>query len=176
MSAYVYKLIEQSTGKWYIGSRTKSGCHPDDGYMSSSKIVKQKVSESPDNWSKVIIAVGESADMIELETTLLKESDAKNNQSSYNQHNGDGKFSNAGRPHTDETRRKISESNKGKPRLKSESDEEKRIQAVKLAIKGKPQSFSHKAKRAAAMLGKAQSPEHIEKRRAAIKAFYERNK
>lgn len=176
MTAYVYKLIEQSTGKWYIGSRTKTGCHPDDGYMGSSKIVKQKVFENSLDWSKTIIATGAVSDMVKLETRLLRELDAKNDPLSYNQHNGDGKFSNAGQQHTQETRRKISESNKGKPRIKSESDEEHRINAVRLALLGKPRSENHKAKRSASMTGKTQSPEHIAKRKAALQAYYKQNK
>ena len=38
--AFLYKWIEISTDKWYIGSRTANGCHPTDGYICSSKIVK----------------------------------------------------------------------------------------------------------------------------------------
>ena len=33
--AYVYKWIHIPTGKWYIGSRTRVGSHPDDGYYCS---------------------------------------------------------------------------------------------------------------------------------------------
>jgi hypothetical protein len=37
---FVYKWTELSTGKWYIGAHYSKGCHPEDGYICSSKTVK----------------------------------------------------------------------------------------------------------------------------------------
>jgi hypothetical protein len=39
--AYVYKWTHIPTSKWYVGSRTAPGCHPDDGYICSSKLIKE---------------------------------------------------------------------------------------------------------------------------------------
>ena len=35
--AYLYKWTNTTNKKWYIGSRTKEGCHPNDGCICSSK-------------------------------------------------------------------------------------------------------------------------------------------
>ena len=94
--AYVYKWTELATGKWYIGSRTRHGAHPDDGYICSSRILKPLIKQSPNAWQREIIATGEATEMLELETKLLVELDAKNDPMSYNLHNGDGKFTTLG--------------------------------------------------------------------------------
>jgi len=43
-----------------------------------------------------VLCIGHAVDMLALETALLTLVDAKNDPLSYNQHNGDGKFSTAG--------------------------------------------------------------------------------
>ena len=96
---FVYKWIELSTGKWYIGSRTAKKCHPNDGYICSSKTVKKLITENPENWSRTIIATGTSEEILTLEIELLKSYDAKLNPMSYNLHNGDGKFTTTGKGH-----------------------------------------------------------------------------
>jgi len=94
--AYVYKWTHLPTLKWYIGSRTGKGCHPNDGYLCSSKIVKPMIQENKDNWKREIVAVGSIDEMLLLEAEILKVTDAKNDPRSFNQHNGDGKFSRIG--------------------------------------------------------------------------------
>ena len=94
--AYVYKWTELSTGRWYIGSRTKHGCTPADGYICSSRIVKPLIESNQTNWIRTVLCIGHAVDMLALETALLTLVDAKNDPLSYNQHNGDGKFSTAG--------------------------------------------------------------------------------
>ena len=94
--AYLYKWTEKSTGKWYVGSRSRKGCHPDDGYICSSKIVKPMVLANPQNWSREILVVGIPKDMRELEARYLTVLNAKESSMSYNQTNGDIKFSNLG--------------------------------------------------------------------------------
>lgn len=94
--AYVYKWTELSSGRWYIGSRTKIGCHPDDSYICSSKVVLPLIKTNPTNWKRTILCIGHPMDMLALETNLLLLVDAKNDPLSYNMHNGDGKFSTAG--------------------------------------------------------------------------------
>ena len=112
---YVYKWTQLSTGKWYIGSRTAKTCHPDDGYICSSRIVKPMIVSDPEDWDRSIIATGEVYEMLELETKLLTESDAKHNQESFNQHNGDGNFKfKGGVPQTDEHKLKLGLDKKGR--------------------------------------------------------------
>jgi len=94
--AFVYCWYELSTKKWYIGSRTAEGCHPDDGYLCSSKQVAPLIVENKNNWRREILCIGNPQDMLNLECRLLEVLDAKNDPLSYNQHNGDGQFTTIG--------------------------------------------------------------------------------
>jgi hypothetical protein len=95
--AYLYKWTEISTGKWYIGSRTAKGCHPNDGYICSSKSVKPLIVENKDEWKREILVIGNPEYILELEERYLTELDARNNKESYNKHNGNGDFTMAGK-------------------------------------------------------------------------------
>ena len=95
--AFLYKWTHIPTQKWYVGSRTAVGCHPDDGYICSSKIVKPMILENRNEWVREILAIGESDYIRELEGKYLELLDAKHNTMSYNKHNGDGKFSVTGK-------------------------------------------------------------------------------
>ena len=95
-TSFVYKWTHLPTGKWYIGSRTAKGCHPEDGYISSSQIIIPLIKQNPKEWYREIIEIGEPTEMVKLETTLLESLDAKNNPMSFNQHDGDGKFTRTG--------------------------------------------------------------------------------
>lgn len=103
--AFVYKWTHLPTGKWYIGSRTKNGCHTEDGYICSSRVIKPMITENQSEWVRTIICIGHPIDMLELEARYLSLLDAKHDPMSYNQHNGDGKFCTTGIP----------AHNKGKP-------------------------------------------------------------
>lgn len=96
-TAFLYRWTEISSSKWYEGSRTARGCHPADGYICSSKEVKPLILETPGNWTRKILVVGEPMYIRELEHTRLASLDAKNDPMSYNKHNGDGKFSMTGK-------------------------------------------------------------------------------
>jgi NUMOD3 motif len=147
-TSFVYKWIHLPTGKWYIGSRTAKGCHPEDGYISSSQLIKPLIKQNPTEWKREIIKTGSPVEMIKLETTLLESLDAKSNPMSFNQHNGDGKFTRTGVVVSEETRKKQSESikkvhpNRGKPspnRGKIASEETRKKQSEsKLGKKRKP--------------------------------------
>jgi len=147
-TSFVYKWIHLPTGKWYIGSRTAKGCHPEDGYISSSQLIKPLIKQNPTEWKREIIKTGSPEEMITLETTLLESLDAKSNPMSFNQHNGDGKFTRTGVVVSTETRKKQSESikkvhpNRGKPspnRGKIASEETRKKQSEsKLGKKRKP--------------------------------------
>lgn len=114
--AYLYKWTHLPTGKWYVGSRTAKGCHVQDGYICSSTTVKPMIKESPDDWTREILAIGSGLYIRDLEARYLVSLDAKNDVMSYNLHNGDGKFTTAGRSSTSRERKIVSERFKGKPR------------------------------------------------------------
>ena len=95
--AFVYKWIHKPTGKWYIGSRTARGCHINDGYICSSKIVKPMIEQKPEDWERVILHKGLPKEMRKLETLLLIEYNAKKNPMSFNRTNNIGHPEYAGR-------------------------------------------------------------------------------
>lgn len=184
--AYVYKWTHLSTLKWYLGSRTAKGCHPEDGYICSSKIVKPLIQNNPQDWVRTIIEIGEPAEMRKLEAGILTMFDAKNDPRSFNMHNGDGKFStlgkeahNKGKPHSPETRAKISAAKKGKPlspehiaKLEGKKHSLEVRSKMSEVRKGRKQSPEHTAKLTAAKAGKKRgppSPEHRAKIAAANK-------
>jgi len=97
MQAYVYKWTHIPSGKWYIGSRTKKNCHIDDGYICSSKIVKPLIEQNPIDWKREILAIGLPESMRKLETQLLQDFNASQNEMSFNQSNWGGPVKGAGR-------------------------------------------------------------------------------
>ena len=116
-TAYVYKWTHLPTLMWYIGSRTANKCHPEDGYICTSKYVKPLILKSITDWTREIIATGTVTEMLNLETTLLQLFDAKHDSRSFNKHNGDGKFSVAGKkigPQSDAHKAALSASKKGR--------------------------------------------------------------
>lgn len=113
-TAYIYKWTHIPTNKWYIGSRTKENCHPNDGYICSSKIVKPLIETAPNEWRREILHTGNPTDIILLEAQLLETLDAKHDKNSYNLHNGDGNFTTAGIIMSEDWRQKISKGNTGK--------------------------------------------------------------
>ena len=111
--AYVYQWTEKTTGKWYIGSRTRKGCHPGDGYICSSKTVKPMIEANRENWIRDILFVGNPIKALEIESFVLCEMRAKDNDTSYNLHNQDMKWSRLGCKDTPEVKLKKSKARKG---------------------------------------------------------------
>jgi hypothetical protein len=140
-TAYVYMWKQKSTGMWYIGSRTRKGCHPDDGYICSSNIVGPKILENMDDWQREILFIGEPRDMYNMETTLLQELNAKHDSMSYNTHNNNTHIGVPGVPHSAATRAKMSATRKGIP-------------SHKKGKPGKPLSEEHRKKISEGMMGK----------------------
>lgn len=165
-TAYIYKWIHIPTNKWYIGCRTKENCHPGDGYICSSKIVKPLIEKAPKDWQREILHTGAPADIILLEAQILKKLDAKNDKNSYNLHNGDGDFSTAGIVMSEDWRRKISQSNTGKKKSIESKENYKRANQLKakdpayLEKLRKPKSEGHGEKVSKATKGVAKTPEH----------------
>jgi hypothetical protein len=190
-TSFVYKWTHLLTGKWYIGCRTAKGCHPEDGYITSSKLVKNLIKTNPEEWQREILHTGTPEEILNLEVALLEEFDAKNNPLSYNQHNGDGKFTRTGVVVPLETRLKQSESikkvhpNRGKPgpnlgRTFGEETRKKQSEA-KLGKKRKPFTEQTRDKIRQAKIGKnnpsygkTPSEETREKLRQSIKEGWSR--
>lgn len=90
---YVYAVIERKTNKWYIGCRCASHCHPNElgrTYFTSSKVLRPKFKATPADYSCKILYVGMDAPKKEREFLVLMS--AKDNEKSYNMHNGCGIF------------------------------------------------------------------------------------
>lgn len=157
--AYIYKWTHIPTNKWYIGSRTKENCHPDDGYICSSKIVKPLIEQAPEEWSREILYTGGKNEMRALEGNILSSLDAKNNAQSFNQDNGDGNF--VLWQHSEDTKKKMK-----KP--KPEASRKNYLRANQLKAqdpvyleklrKPKPKGFGEKISKATT--GKTKSKAH----------------
>jgi len=93
--AYVYKWTNLETLQWYVGSRTRKNCHPNDGYICSSKTVEPLIIENSKNWKKEIIATGAPKEMRLLEQEILTFFDAVSDPRSLNRHNATPKFNGA---------------------------------------------------------------------------------
>lgn len=161
---FVYIWTNSDTQQYYIGSRTAKNCHPDDGYICSSKIAKPLIMENPEQWVREILYIGEDAkEVITKETEILMERDCKNDKLSLNMHNGDGNFSNAGCIMSEESKAKMSKSKKGRPSpLKGRkghpmSDEAK--EKLSKSKKGTIASDETRAKISAANMGRTPTEE-----------------
>lgn len=165
-TAYIYKWTHIPTNKWYIGSRTKENCHPNDGYICSSKIVKPLIETAPNEWRREILHTGNPTDIILLEAQLLETLDAKHDKNSYNLHNGDGNFTTAGIIMSEDWRQKISKGNTGKKRSTESKENYKRANQLKaqdpayLEKLRKPKPEGHGEKVSKATKGVAKTPEH----------------
>ena len=165
-TAYIYKWTHMPTNKWYIGSRTKENCHPADGYICSSKIVKPLIENAPDEWCREILHTGDPAEIILLEAQILESLDAKHDNNSYNLHNGDGKFTTHGIIMPEDWRQKIAKSNTNKRRSNESKENYKRANQLKAKDpayleklrKPKPEGFGEKV--SAATKGVAKTSEH----------------
>lgn len=200
--AYVYKWTELATGKWYVGARGARGCHPDDGYICSSKVVKPLILSNPSGWKREILFTSDPEEVFYIEARLLDELNAKENPQSFNKHNGDGKWSMRGKQfspehrekmgawqvgrkfdkssidkrtasrkdfrQSDEARKKIGQSLKGKRAGISPTEEQRRkiSQTLTGRVNG-PLSAEHKALLSAIKKGFKHSEEAIAKMRAA---------
>ena len=88
--AYLYMWTQKSTGMWYVGSRSRISCHPDDGYVCSSPSVRKMIKDNPNDWEREIICIGDPKYILDLETSYLKSMDARRDPMSFNKHNNDG--------------------------------------------------------------------------------------
>lgn len=146
--AFVYCWTDHLRNMIYVGYHKGT---IDDGYVCSSKLMKQYYKERPEDFSRMIIAQGSTDDMHNLERQILISMDAMNDVSCYNRSNGVKTYNI--KEHTEETKRKISKINKGKTR--TEEDKKKMSEYRK----GKKKSKEHKKKISDAHIGKNISEE-----------------
>jgi hypothetical protein len=114
--AYVYKWTQISTGKWYIGSKSSKGCHPNnhEKYKCSKLLVKTLITENRNDWVYEIWDIGDPLEIRELERIYLTILNAKSNHMSYNESNGYWDPGNRlGRKESSETRQKKSIARQG---------------------------------------------------------------
>lgn len=169
MLGFVYCWTDHTNGKLYVGVHKGK---IDDGYICSSKPVKQMIKERPNDFTRQVLSEGDYIDMLHYEETILKSVDAKNNDAFYNKHNGDGKFTVAGKP----------SSKKGKPL--GENHKRKMREAIQIrkdngtyvnSMKGKKRPDLTKRNRETNYLnkGKKRSPETVEKMKQSHWAYGE---
>lgn len=143
-TAFLYRWTQASTGMWYVGSRTAKNCHPDDGYICSSKYVKPLVETAPDDWKREVLLIAPPLYVREIEAKYLLSLNARDDTLSFNRHNGDMKFHTVGRKLSEEHKRKISP----KGRVHSEQVKAK-LRAKKLGDKNP-------------FFGKTHTPEYLQ--------------
>jgi len=88
---YVYEVIDKVTGKYYVGSRTAKGCHPEElgiSYFTSSKVVSAIFKLDPNRFEKRILVSGDTDYVVKVESDILRFRDSKNDVNSYNIWNG----------------------------------------------------------------------------------------
>ena len=159
-TAYVYKWTHLPTMKWYVGSRTRKDCHPNDGYICSSKSIKSIIIENKQEWKREIIATGTPLAMYELETEILQLFNARKDTRSYNGHNNDSKYFPVnegsdnpmfGKTHSEAARKKMSLAGRGKKRSE---DARKNISNSHIGVSNGPHTAETKAKMSASMKGR----------------------
>lgn len=158
--AFVYQWTNLTTNRKYIGYHKGN---ENDGYITSSRYFNEDYNTNPSNFKREILSRGNTKDMVELETKLLKKVDAARNPDFYNRNNGDGNIYNFG-PHSEETRLKMSISSIGK----KHSEETKLKMRAKAKArpsnrKGIALTSDHKEKLRIANIGKKASQETINK-------------
>lgn len=151
--AFVYKWTHIPTLKWYVGSRTRKNCHPNDGYTCSSHYVKAEIKNNPTDWHRTIIASGEPIEMRLLEAEILQTFNAKKDPRSFNRDNGDGNFSTTGKPRSPKATKKQKE------KLIGRKYTEKHRLAISAALSGKPKSETHRKNLSIAGTGQKHSIE-----------------
>lgn len=104
MESFVYCWTDTKTNMLYIGKHKGS---LSDGYISSSKYLMEAYTERPNDFVRTIIASGNDADMIALESSILLSLNAAKDPLFYNMHNNNGRGRSV-KFHIMETKRKMS--------------------------------------------------------------------
>lgn len=152
--SFVYCWTDIGTNKLYVGVHKGT---PNDGYVCSSKLMKEEYQKRPQEFSRQIIARGTFQDCYALETAILKSVGADKDPGFYNQHNNNGKF--AYGPHTEEWKKNHSD------KMKIVYDDPKRKKQIsnfhrgKKHRLGKKESLSSRNKKRMMRIGKTHSEE-----------------
>lgn len=164
---YVYIVQEVSSGRYYIGSRTKIKCKDSDlgqSYFTSSKNITE-IWKADSTKFDIIFKFRCESNRAALwyESFLIKEFDSVKRDLFINKSNGGHTFCMSGTEVSKETRAKLSRANKGKRTI---SEEHRKI--LSEANKGKTKTDSHKKKLSEANKGKLRSKESKEKQSKTI--------
>jgi hypothetical protein len=142
-TGFVYRWIDNSNGKYYIGSRKGS---VDSKYIGSGKHFKWAYKNRPESFAREILYIGE--DYRELEAFILDVLDAKNDNNSYNLVNGMYGVTEDGFKRISESRKRSSSWSKG---LNFTDEHRAKISKAHL---GKKKSKQHRLNLSKAMTGK----------------------
>lgn len=85
--AFVYCWTDTANQKLYVGSHKGK---IDDGYICSSKIMKEEYLKRPNDFVRQIIATGLLSDIRQLESRILRSASARSDSCFYNKHENDG--------------------------------------------------------------------------------------
>jgi hypothetical protein len=148
---FTYLVGWKEINQWYYGARYAQGCHPDDlwvTYFTSSSYVKElREKHGEPDVIQIRRTFTSAEDALRWETTVLRRVLGKSSQW-INQKKNMWPLVNP-RPHSEETKRKISEAKKGKP-LGPFSEEHRR----KMSIASQNRSEEYRQKMSIAKKGK----------------------
>jgi hypothetical protein len=85
--AFVYCWTDTANQKLYVGSHKGK---IDDGYICSSKIMKEEYVKRPNDFVRQIVATGKLIDIRKLESKILQSVNARTDSNFYNKHENDG--------------------------------------------------------------------------------------
>lgn len=110
--AFVYLWVDKKNKKFYVGYHKGT---PDDGYVCSSREMKEEHRVRPDDFERIILATGSTKEMLAYEAEVLRKHDAARNPLFYNLCNGGKDWHEAAwEPEVAERRRITSEKSKPK--------------------------------------------------------------
>ena len=151
---YFYVIQDTRNGMYYAGAKWAQDADPtqfmvEGGYVTSSKIIKEIIEECGINVFR-IVRLKEMETPLSHETKFLQKVDAKNNPLFYNQHNGNGDFTNKKMTETSKT--KISKAREGMEF--SREHKENLSKAAKNRKSSKQRSLESREKSRKALLGR----------------------
>lgn len=166
---HVYILQEISSGRYYIGSRTKLKCKDTDlgkKYFTSSKNISGIWKNDNSKFEVISIIKCESnRAALWYESLLINKLDAVKSELFINRSNGGQEFCMSGAAVSEETRNKLSIANKGKRTI---TESHRKI--LSESNKGKCKTDSHKKKLSEANVGKVRSKESKEKQSKSVRS------